>query len=95
MIDPAIVEIILGGALGLTVLGVTEVIKRFLFKPPKPVPGFAGYAISLIVSAGATAYYLINSHSFAPVLFVGYTLYTFAVANGIFKATHTPSTPSA
>ena len=91
MIDPSIVEIILGGALGLTVLGVTEVIKKFLFKPPKPVPGFAGYLISLVVSAGATAYYLLNSHTWTPLLFAGYTLYTFAVANGIFKATHTPS----
>ena len=91
MIDPAIVEIILGGALGLTVLGVTEVIKKFLFKPPAIVPQIAGYAISLVVSAGATAYYLVSSHTFTPVLMAGYTLYTFAVANGIFKATHTPS----
>lgn len=91
MIDPAIVEVILGGALGLTVLGVTQVVKNFLFKPPKVVPKFAGYIISLIVSAGGTAYYLISSHTFSAVLMIGYTLYVFAVANGIFKATHTPS----
>lgn len=92
MIDPAIVEIILGGALGLTVLSVTEVVKRFLFKPPKVVPNVAGYLISLVVSAGATAYYLISTHTFAVPLMIGYTLYVWAVANGIFKATHTPTT---
>ena len=91
MIDPTVVEVILGGALGLTVLGVTEVIKKFLFKPPKVVPAFAGYAISLLVSAGSTAYYLVTQHTFAAVSFIGYTLYVFCVANGIFKATHTPT----
>jgi peptidoglycan/LPS O-acetylase OafA/YrhL len=86
MFDPAIVEIILGGVLGLTVLGVTEVIKKFL-----KASGAVAYLISLAVSAGATAYYLISQHIFALVPFIGYTLFTFAVANGIFKATHTPT----
>jgi len=91
MIDPNVVEVILGGVLGLTVLGVTEVIKKFLFKPPNPVPSWAGYLISLVVSAGATAYYLFSNHTFSIVLFAGYTVYVWAVANGIFKATHTPA----
>jgi hypothetical protein len=86
MFDPAIVEIILGGVLGLTVLGVTEVIKKFL-----KASGVAAYLISLAVSGAATAYYLISQHIFALVPFIGYTLFTFVVANGIFKATHTPS----
>jgi len=94
MIDPAVVQAILGGVLGLTVLGVTEIVKKFLFKPPKVVPAVAGYLISLLVSAAATAYYLISQHIFGVVLMLGYTLYVWAVANGIFKATHTP-TPSA
>jgi hypothetical protein len=55
------------------------------------VPAFAGYAISLVVSAGSTAYYLVTQHTFAAVPFIGYTLYVFCVANGIFKATHTPT----
>ena len=92
MIDPNIVEVILGGVLGLTVLGVTEVIKKFFYKPPKVVPKIAGYLISLLVSGAATAYYLISQHTFTAVLMVGYTLYVWAVANGIFKATHTPTT---
>lgn len=91
MIDPEIVQVIIGGVLGLTVLGVTEVVKKFLFKPPKVVPQLAGYAISLAVSAASTAYYLISQHIWAIPLFAGYTLYVWAVANGIFKATHTPS----
>lgn len=90
MIDPQVAELILGGAMGLTVLGVTEVIKRFFFKPPKLVPPLAGYGISLIVSAGATAYYLLTNHIWTLPVFAGYTIYVWAVANGIFKATHTP-----
>ena len=91
MIDPQVVELILGGVMGLTVLGVTEVIKKFLFKPPKVVPKLAGYGISLVASAAGTAYYLISNHLWAIAPFAGYTLYVWAVANGIFKATHTPS----
>ena len=87
MFDAGIVEVILGGVLGLTVLGVTEVVKKFL-----KANGIAALLISLAVSAGATAYYLITSHTFTVILFVGYSLYVFAVANGIFKATHTPTT---
>lgn len=94
MIDPSIAELILGGFLGLTILGVTQVIKNFLWKAPKPVPGWGGYVISLLVSAGFVAYYLLTTHTWTPLLMGGYTLYVWAVANGIFKATHTP-TPSA
>jgi hypothetical protein len=86
MFDPSIVEIILGGVLGLTVLGVTEVIKKFL-----KASGVAAYLISLAVSGAATAYYLISQHTFALITFIGYTLYVFVVSNGIFKATHTPT----
>lgn len=86
MFDPTIVDVILGGVLGLTVLGVTEVVKKFL-----KASGVAAYFISFAVSAGATAYYLISQHTFTLVLFVGYSLYVFAVANGIFKATHAPT----
>ncbi len=92
MIDPAVVEIIIGGFLGLTILGVTEVIKKFLWKAPKPVPSWAGYIISLIVSAAFTGYYLLTIHAFGLVPMLGYTAYVWAVANGIFKATHTPTT---
>ena len=87
MFDLPTVEIILTGALGLTVLGVTEVLKRFL-----KTTGAVNYLVSLVVSAAATAYYLISLHIFAVVPFIGYSLLTFAVANGIFKSVHTPTT---
>jgi len=86
MFDAGIVEVILGGVLGLTVLGVTEIIKKFL-----KASGVAAYLISLAVSGAATAYYLISQHTFALITFIGYTLYVFAVSNGIFKATHAPT----
>lgn len=96
MIDPAVAEIILGGFLGLTILGVTQILKNFLWKPPAVVPAWGGYLISFGVSAGFVAYYLLTSHTFTWLLAGGYTLYVWAVANGIFKATHTPSaTPQA
>jgi hypothetical protein len=86
MFDPSIVELILAGALGLTVVGVTELIKRFL-----KVTGAAAYIVSLVVSAAGTAYYLIANHIWAVVPFIGYTALTFLSANGIFKALHTPT----
>ena len=96
MIDPAIVEIIIGGFLGLTILGITQVIKNFLWNPkatpPKVAPNWAGYVISLFVSGGFTAYYLLTTHAFGLVPMLGYTAYVWAVSNGIFKATHTPAT---
>jgi hypothetical protein len=81
------VQAIMAGALGLTVIGVTQMIKQFL-----KVSGFAGYLISYLVSAAATTYYLVTQHIFTIIGLIGYSLLTFLVANGIFKATHTPTT---
>lgn len=96
MIDPAVVEIIVGGFLGLTILGITQIIKNFFWNPkadpPKVSPVWAGYVISLVVSAGFTAYYLLTTKAFGLVPMLGYTAYVWAVANGIFKATHSPTT---
>jgi hypothetical protein len=86
MFDLSTAELIMGGALGLTVLGLTEVVKKAL-----KASGVAAYLISLAVSGAATAYYLLTAHIFTLVLFIGYTLYVFAVANGIFKSLHTPT----
>jgi len=84
--DSSIVQIIMAGALGLTVLGLTEMVKRWL-----KVTGIAAYIVSFVVSGAATAYYLIQSGSFTIIYFAGYTVLVFLSANGIFKATHTPS----
>jgi hypothetical protein len=84
--DPAIVQIILAGALGLTVLGLTQMLKTWL-----KVSGIAAYLISFAVSGGATAYYLVSTHSFTIVYFIGYTFLVFLSANGIYKATAAPN----
>lgn len=83
MFDPAIVTIIMAGALGLTVLGVTEMIKKWL-----KATGVIAYIISFIVSAAGTAYYLISTSTFAIPSFIGYTILVFLSANGIYKSTH-------
>lgn len=86
MFDPAIVDVILIGVGGLSVLGVTEIVKRFL-----KATGVGAILISLVVSASFTAYYLLSTGAFSVLSMVGYSLLVFASANGIFKATHTPS----
>lgn len=86
MFDPAIVDVILIGVGGLSVLGVTEIVKRFL-----KATGVGAILISLVVSASFTAYYLLSTGGFSVLSMVGYSLLVFASANGIFKATHTPS----
>jgi len=86
MFDPAIVTIIMAGALGITVLGITEVIKKWL-----KATGVAAYLISFVVSAAGTAYYLISTATFAIPTFIGYTILVFLSANGIYKSTHGPN----
>lgn len=86
MFDPAIVEIIMAGALGLTVLGVTEMIKKWL-----KASGFVAYLISFIVSVGGTLYYLISNAIFTVPALIGYSILVFLSANGIYKATHGPN----
>jgi len=78
-IDPGVVAAILAVA-GIGVTGLTEMIKR-LFK----ASGIVAYIISLIVSAGATAFVLIQAGSFAWVSFAIYTIVVFVEANGLYK----------
>ena len=85
--DPSVVQIIMAGALGLTVLGVTQMVKVWL-----KASGLVAYLISFAVSGGATAYYLVTTHTFTVVLFIGYTVLVFLSANGIYKATAAPTT---
>ena len=77
--DPEVVVTILAFA-GIGVTGLTEMIKR-LFK----ASGIVAYIISLIVSAGATAFVLIQAGSFAWVSFAIYTIVVFVEANGLYK----------
>jgi len=81
MFDPHVVELILAGIAGLTVVGVTEMLKR-MFK----TGGIWGYLISLAASAAFTAFYLAQAGIFTLIAFIGYTLFVFLAANGIYKA---------
>lgn len=87
MFDLGVVELILAGVGGLTVVGVTQVLKQFL-----KASGIGAVLISLVVSAGFTAYYLLSNGIWAILTFIGYTLLTFAVSNGVFRALHAPTT---
>lgn len=80
--DPATVDLILAGVAGLTVLGITQMVKVWL-----KASGALAYVISGAVSAAATAYYLVKSGGFTVPVFVGYTVFVFLAANGIYKAT--------
>jgi hypothetical protein len=80
MFDPAVVATILAIA-GVGVLGITEMIKRFL-----KAEGVVAYLISLAVSAAATVFVLLQAGTFGLVPFVGYTILVFLEANGIYKA---------
>jgi len=77
---PATVELILLGIGGLTVVGITQMIKSWL-----KATGILAYAISGAVSAAATAYVLTKTGGFTIPAFVGYTIFVFLAANGIYK----------
>jgi hypothetical protein len=84
------VGLIMAGFGGLTVLGVTQVVKSFL-----KATGVGAVLISFVISAGFTGYYfLVVAPPFVILPFAGYTLLVFATANGIFQATHTPTNPT-
>ena len=84
-LDPVLVATILAfGGIGVT--GITEMLKR-LFK----ASGFWAYVISLAVSAGATAFILVQASAFALSPFLLYTIVVFLEANGIYKVVAKPS----
>ena len=82
--DPGTVDLILAGIGGLTVLGLTQMVKTWL-----KASGALAILISLAVSGAATAYYLVRAGTFSVIAFIGYTLFIFLAANGIYKATKT------
>jgi len=79
--DPAVVELILLGIGGLTVVGITQMIKGLFH-----ATGILAYVISGAVSVAATAYVLTTTHGFTIPAFVGYAIFVFLAANGIYKA---------
>jgi hypothetical protein len=81
IIDPTIVTAIIAtGILGFGVAALTEMLKRLL-----NATGVGAYICSLVVSAGATAYYLASTNIFTVVAFVVYTILVFLTANGFYK----------
>ena len=68
------------GLFGIGVVGITEMVKRFL-----NWDGVLAYIISAVVSAGATAYVLLTTNIFSWVGFALYTVLVFLEANGLYK----------
>ena len=76
------------GAFGIGILGATQAIKSIL-KVQNWTPlaqKWAGYGISLVVSAGFTAFTLFKAGTFTLVSFGLYTVAAWGVANGIWKS---------
>ena len=84
-LDPVLVATILAfGGIGVT--GLTEMLKR-LFK----ASGFWAYAISLVISAGATAFILVQASALSISPFIFYTIIVFLEANGLYKIVAKPN----
>jgi len=81
MFDSAIVDVILAGAGGLTVLGITQLVKTWL-----KASGTLAVVISGAVSVVMTVVYLVRAGTFTVPALAGYSLLVFAAANGIFKS---------
>lgn len=73
-------EILQTGILGLGVLALTEMIKRLL-----KWEGNLAYVISAVVSAAATAVYMIGKQGFNITGFLILTVLVFMIANGLYK----------
>jgi len=89
-VDPKIIEAILklsfipGGA--LTILGLTEVVKRLIWKDEATRPKWAGYVVSIALSIVATAaYFTLVVHPFVFGTFALYAVFVALGANGIYK----------
>jgi hypothetical protein len=81
MFDPAVVDVILAGIGGLTVLAITQLVKGWLKASGPLAIGISG-AVSVIM----TAVYLVRAGAFTLPALIGYSVLVFAAANGIYKA---------
>lgn len=90
MLDPQVVEAIktfvLFGGLSMTV--VTAGIKALLRALLKKEAQWTGYVSSGLAALGFTTVYLLSTHAFGPVPFLGYSVLVFLSANAIFKSVH-------
>lgn len=84
--SPIIVAAILAAGLGgLTVPGLTEMLKRFLKKIFKTESPVIGYVSSFLVCLGATIFTLLTTGIFNVWSLIIYTIAVFLEANGIYK----------
>ena len=91
MFDNATVALILAILGGPVVLAVTEMVKRLLVKWfPTLSTAVIGYAVCGASAIGGTLYLLLQTHTFTPLAFVGYSVLVFIEASGIYKALPKP-----
>jgi len=80
---------------GLGVIAITQLVKNALVKlfnvVKDKVKDVLGYVSSLVVSAGATAFILLQAKKFAWLPLLGYTVYVWLESNQIFKVVKKPS----
>jgi len=93
-IDQAIVAAIMTIG-GIGVIAITQIVKNALVKlfnvVQDGIKNILGYASSLIVSAGASAFVLLQMKKFTALALLGYTLYVWGEANQIFKIFKKPT----
>ena len=93
-IDEAIVAAIMTIG-GIGVIAITQIVKNALVKLFKVtqdgVKNTLGYVSSLVVSAGASAFVLLQMKQFGWLSLLGYTIYVWLEANQIFKIFKKPS----
>jgi hypothetical protein len=93
-IDDAIVAAIMTIG-GLGVIAITQIVKNALVKlfnvVQEGVKNFLGYVSSLIVSAGASAFILLQMKKFTWLALLGYMIYVWLEVNQIFKVIHKPA----
>lgn len=83
--NPALVESIMIGGLGLGVLGITEMLKRLLKKVIPNAGHIVGYAVSLVVAVLATWQTLAQTGKLSVASLILYSVAVFLVANGLYK----------
>ena len=87
-LDPGVVAAIMAGIGGFGVIAITELLKGALKIPKidnKILRRVASYGLSIIASAGITAYILKTADILSLTNLLLYTAGVFAQANGLFK----------
>jgi hypothetical protein len=78
-IDYTVVAVILA-VFGIGLVGIIQTIKSLL-----KLSGLAAYVLAFLCSAGATAFTLLQTHTFSILALVVYTFIVFGEATGLYK----------